>query len=85
MEESVKDYFDLICKSARYRKALVTESPRACITAIKNGGYATSPSYVTTIMSIINSNNLTKYDKSFSLDFYEIREVIFHKPCGINP
>lgn len=62
MEESVKDYFNLICKSARYRKALVTESPRACITAIKNGGYATSPSYVTTIMSIINSNNLTKYD-----------------------
>lgn len=52
----------MICKSARYRKALVTESPRACITAIKNGGYATSPSYVTTIMSIINSNNLTKYD-----------------------
>jgi hypothetical protein len=62
LEESVKDYFDLICKSARYRKALVTESPRACITAIKNGGYATSPSYITTIMSIIDSNNLTKYD-----------------------
>ena len=62
LEESVKDYFDLICKSSRYRNALLAESPRACIQAIKNGGYATSPSYVTTIMSIINSNNLTKYD-----------------------
>ena len=62
LEESVKDYFDLICKSSRYRNALTTESPRACIQAIKNGGYATSPSYVTTIMSIIDSNNLTKYD-----------------------
>ena len=32
------------------------------ITAIKNGGYATSPTYINTIMSIINSNNLTQYD-----------------------
>lgn len=62
LEESVKDYFDLICKSSRYRNALVAETPRACITAIKNGGYATSPSYVTTIMAIIDGNNLTKYD-----------------------
>lgn len=62
LEDSVKDYFELICKSSRYRKALVAETPLACITAIKNGGYATSPSYVTTIMSIINSNNLTRYD-----------------------
>lgn len=62
LEDSVKDYFDLICKSSRYRPALVTETPLACISAIKNGGYATSPSYVSTIMSIIRSNNLTKYD-----------------------
>lgn len=62
LEESVKDYFDLICKSSRYRNALIAETPRACIQAIKNGGYATSPSYVTTIMSIIDSNKLTKYD-----------------------
>lgn len=62
LEESVKDYFDLICKSSRYRNTLVAETPLGCIQAIKNGGYATSPSYVTTIMSIIDSNNLTKYD-----------------------
>ena len=62
LEDSVKDYFDLICRSPRYRKSLLAETPLACITAIKNGGYATSPSYVTTIMSIINLNNLTKYD-----------------------
>ena len=63
MEESVSDYFDLITKSERYRKALVTNSPLECITAIKNGGYATSPTYVKTIMAIINGSNLTKYDK----------------------
>ena len=60
--ESIEDYFDLICNSSRYKKALYTNNPKECITQIKNGGYATSPTYINTIMSIINSNNLTKYD-----------------------
>lgn len=62
LEESIKDYFNLICKLERYKNALHTKTPYECITAIKNGGYATSPTYVNTIMSIINSNNLIKYD-----------------------
>ena len=62
LEESIADYFDLITKSERYRKACIASNPLECITAIKNGGYATSPTYINTIMSIINSNNLTKYD-----------------------
>lgn len=62
LQESIADYFDLITKAERYRKACVANSPLECITAIKNGGYATSPTYINTIMLIINSNNLTKYD-----------------------
>lgn len=62
LEESISDYFDLITKLERYRKACTSTTPLECITAIKNGGYATSPTYINTIMSIINSNNLTKYD-----------------------
>lgn len=62
LAESISDYFDLITKLERYRKATVAETPLECITAIKNGGYATSPTYINTIMSIINSNDLTKYD-----------------------
>lgn len=62
LQESISDYFDLITKAERYRKACVANSPLECITEIKNGGYATSPTYINTIMSIINSNNLTKYD-----------------------
>lgn len=62
LSESISDYFDLITKLERYRKATIAETPLECITAIKNGGYATSPTYINTIMSIINSNNLTKYD-----------------------
>lgn len=71
LEESIKDYFDLICKNARYKKALNCKNAEECITAIKNGGYATSPVYVQTIMSIINSNNLTKYDKIESVENVE--------------
>ena len=62
LEESIADYFDLITKLERYRKACTSTTPLECITAIKNGGYATSPTYINTIMSIINSNNLTQYD-----------------------
>lgn len=62
LQESISDYFDLICGLSRYASAIHTSSPLDCITAIKNGGYATSPTYIDTIMSIINSNNLTKYD-----------------------
>lgn len=62
LQESISDYFDLICGLSRYSGAIHTSSPRDCITAIKNGGYGTSPTYIDTIMSIINSNNLTKYD-----------------------
>lgn len=62
LAESISDYFDLITKLGRYREACISTTPLECITAIKNGGYATSPNYINTIMSIINSNNLTQYD-----------------------
>lgn len=62
LQESISDYFDLILGLSRYSSAINTQSPLECITEIKNGGYATSPTYINTIMSIINSNDLTKYD-----------------------
>lgn len=68
LEESIADYFDLITKSSRYRKACVANSPHECITEIKNGGYATSPYYIDLICSIIETNNLTRFDKKESVD-----------------
>lgn len=62
LEDSIHDYFDLICGLSRYSKALHTSSPEQCIRAIKDGGYATSPSYVDSVMKLIEQNNLTKYD-----------------------
>lgn len=71
LAESIADYFDLITKSSRYRKALTTETPLGCIEAIKNGGYATDPEYVKLVMNIINAYNLTIYDKQELQLYYE--------------
>jgi flagellum-specific peptidoglycan hydrolase FlgJ len=62
VEEAVEDYEDLLCSLTRYKGSVNNKDAKATITAIKNGGYATSPTYISTIMSIINSNNLTQYD-----------------------
>lgn len=66
LEESIQDYFNLICNTKRYSKALHTNSPLECITAIKNGGYATSPTYIRNVMNIIESSGLTELDHTTS-------------------
>ncbi len=62
IEDAVEDYFDMLAGCKRYKACISERDPRKCITAIKNGGYATAPEYITTIMSIINKYGLTKYD-----------------------
>jgi flagellum-specific peptidoglycan hydrolase FlgJ len=51
MEDSVRDYFDLL-ENKRYKACLNAVTVQQCISAIKNGGYATSPTYISTIVSI---------------------------------
>lgn len=63
VQDSVSDYYDLITKSSRYSAACNNDNAKDTITAIKNGGYATSPTYITTIMSIYN-----KYPEIAALD-----------------
>lgn len=62
IEESVEDYFDMLGVCSRYAAAIGLTDPLACITAIKNAGYATSPTYITTIMKYVNNYNLAQYD-----------------------
>lgn len=62
VEEAVEDYMDLLCNLSRYAASVNQTDPKTCITAIKNGGYATSPTYINTIMSIISKYDLTQYD-----------------------
>lgn len=63
MIDSVEDYFDLL-ELRRYCKSLeVTTSVRDCIKIIKDGGYATSPTYVETIVDAFmrDKNLITSY------------------------
>lgn len=62
LAESVKDYYDLICNASRYAKAVNVTDAKSCITAIREGGYATSPTYITNVMNVVTSNDLTAYD-----------------------
>ena len=62
IEDSTEDYMDMLCHCSRYKKALNCASPRDSIYAIKNGGYATAPDYITTIMNIIRKYELERYD-----------------------
>lgn len=61
--DAIEDYYDMLASCSRYKECLNQPDPQKCITAIKNGGYATAPDYVTTIMSIIRKNDLTQYDR----------------------
>ena len=62
LEDSIKDYYNLICEYGRYNKACNTMDARECIQGIKDGGYSTYPTYVNEVMAIINTYNLTQYD-----------------------
>ena len=70
--DSVTDYYDMLCSCSRYRKAVGAADYVKTITEIKNGGYATSPTYINTICSIIKSNNLTQYDTMESMPQEEV-------------
>ena len=86
LEESVADYFDLITKLERYRKACVSSNYQECITEIYKGGYATDPNYVVKILQIIKDYNLTRFDEEVNdSPIYEIGKVYEIKvQAGLN-
>lgn len=63
VSDSTEDYMDMLCSCSRYKNALSQQTPLDSITGIKNGGYATSPTYISTISNIIKKYNLTVYDQ----------------------
>lgn len=65
--DSVRDYYELILSLPRYAGGVSyypdkVLTPRATITAIWEGGYATDEEYVSKVMNIINTRNLTAWD-----------------------
>lgn len=59
---AVVGYYDLITQNPRYAKAVNNSDYEYTINAIKDGGYATDPNYVSKVVSIINQYGLLKYD-----------------------
>lgn len=62
MLDSIRDHSRLIWTAGRYDAAIGEKDYRKAITAIRNGGYATSNSYIDDICAIIESRNLDQYD-----------------------
>jgi flagellum-specific peptidoglycan hydrolase FlgJ len=63
--DSIVDHSSFLIKNKRYENAGVfnAKTPEDQIKAIKNAGYAEAGNYVSTLTSIINSNNLKKLDE----------------------
>lgn len=67
LEESINDYFNLICNNKRYSRAVHSNNFVECIHGIASGGYATDPSYADKVIQIINSFYLVTYDSTESI------------------
>jgi hypothetical protein len=61
MISGVKGYFDFI-STKRYENLKTANTPEEYLKRIKADGYATSSSYVSTNMAVVNKYDLTKYD-----------------------
>ena len=61
MEDGVKGYFDFINYS-RYANLKGVKDPEEYCRRIKADGYATSSTYVDSLLRIIRDNNLTRFD-----------------------
>lgn len=70
IEDATEDYMDLLCTASRYKDALNRKTPEDCIRGIIKGGYATGPSYVDHIMSIIRKYHLDKYDPGAKIEYF---------------
>ena len=62
MNTGVQGYYQFIA-SGNYKAAMKATGPRAYLQALKDAGYATSIKYVDNVMRVVDTYNLTKFDK----------------------
>lgn len=67
MEEGIKGYFEFI-QLTRYHNLRGIKDPRHYLEVIRADGYATSSSYVTDTMAVVNQYGLAKYDGAKSVE-----------------
>ena len=75
LADSVSDYMNLICNNKRYKKAVCNTDYVSTATNIAKGGYATDTKYSEKIISIIEKNKLSEYDKYF-FEFYANNDTL---------
>ena len=61
-EESFMDFGRLLTKERYTSPTNSATTVQEYVQGVKNGGYAEDPNYVSKVMNIINSNNLTRLD-----------------------
>lgn len=83
--EAVKDYYDLLTGNKRYAGAVNNPDYKSAVTAIKAGGYATSPDYVQKVTSIIVKYNLTVYDVRTDKSVSDIADEVIAGKWGNTP
>ena len=62
-DAGIRGYFEFISRS-KYANLKGVTNPREYCEKLKSDGYATSSSYVDTLMRVIQENNLTRFDNS---------------------
>lgn len=75
-EQCIRDYEAFLLhvrndKGYKYRSVQGMTDPKNVITVISKGGYATDPSYISKVMSVIEKDNLRKYDSQH--DHYAVQ------------
>lgn len=70
-DDSIHDYFKFI-NTKRYEKLKDCYDPQSYCEAIKAAGYATSSSYVSTLMNCIHTYNLTDFDKYLDVETHDL-------------
>ncbi len=82
MENGVIGYFDFI-NISRYANLKGITDPREYLETIKEDGYATSHEYVNNVMRVIETWDLTKYDKKeeTNVSIKIERRICVNNPC----
>lgn len=68
MEDGVKGYFEFL-QFPRYNNLKGVTDPRRYIELIKNDGYATSSTYISNLINIVNTYDLTKFDTNADIPY----------------
>lgn len=77
MEEGVKGYYDFI-STKRYANLKTATTPKQYAEMLKADGYATSSSYVNTLVSTVSKWGLTKYDNEEEID--DVTDILLDHP-----